>query len=53
MIKISKEERFTLEKDYKLKFNRDIFGTFSKARKYYLVETQENLNKLNQIRHKK
>lgn len=50
MIKISRKERDILENDYGLRFNKDIHATFSKRRKYYLVETSKNLVLLDKIR---
>lgn len=50
MIKISKDERMILEKEYGLRFNKDIHGTFSKHRKYYLVESPKNLKIINKLR---
>lgn len=53
MINISRRERDVLEKEHGLRFNKDIHGTYSKHRKYYLVETNRNLALLDKIRNGK
>ncbi len=50
MIKISKRERNILEKEYGLRFNDDIHGTYSKPRHYFMTEKPRNIKILNKIR---
>lgn len=50
MIRISKVERKKLEKEYGLKFHKDMVGTYSRPRHYYLVERPYCLEALNKLR---
>jgi len=51
MIQITKNQRMILEKEHGLRFGRDIFGSFSKKRHYYLVERPQFLELLKKINH--
>jgi len=50
LIKITKKERFELENNYGLIFGKDIYGTQSKKRHYYMTELRKNMNALNTLR---
>ncbi len=50
MKEITRNQRDILEKDYGLKFNKDIYSSHTKSKKYYLVETKRNLSLLDKIK---
>lgn len=50
MIRISKDERFKLEKEHGLKMGRDMQRTYSKPKHYYLVERPYCLEALKKLR---
>lgn len=52
MIKISKQERLILERDYNLRMHDDIHPTYTKNRHYYLTEKPKNMKLINKIRNK-
>lgn len=51
MVRVTKTERFQLEKEYGLKFHRDLHRTYSKPKHYYMTEAPRNLEILNKLRH--